>query len=433
MTTTQLIRLTPLDGAGVDNMSVTLGWVVRGELDVERLERSLRSVAEKWRLLAGRVELLEEEGGAKLWAIRVPLGELGPNYSTCTFTTASSEEVYDDLVDLHSSVVVPTAPIHLYRVPSTPNSNAEYLATQAPLLSVHVHKFTNASCIGVTVPHGVFDATGLGEILKGLSAKLHDSYWNPPTLPSGDTNPAQSAIEASPSDAEVTWSTAFVEATTIGRALWDATWAREVWYGLEDKCMFLEKAVVESLVGTAKEEVREMTEGREYVSTGDVLQAWFLMAAYSDETDSDHVLACSSMWSARSLLGTEFERYPHNLQWTYDMPDLPISTLHTTTVASLALHNRRALVHNRHLSNIKPGMQRSPNPKPYIPHREWKRDSWIFTNQSVAGLTEIEWPGSGVMTERFFFHETPTAMEHHVAMNGFRGGFLIQGMLRPML
>jgi len=59
---------------------------------------------------------------------------------------------------------------------------AEYVARNAPILSIHISTLDNCICVGVTVPHGVFDAVGLGLVLKALDCELKGLEWTPPPL-----------------------------------------------------------------------------------------------------------------------------------------------------------------------------------------------------------------------------------------------------------
>lgn len=65
-----LLPLTAFDEAGRDSLFVT-GWLVEGLIDTAALGAALGRLAEKWRMLAGRVEPVK--GPRNVRAPRLPL------------------------------------------------------------------------------------------------------------------------------------------------------------------------------------------------------------------------------------------------------------------------------------------------------------------------------------------------------------------------
>lgn len=66
--------------------------------------------------------------------------------------------------------------IHHFRTPNTPRLTTDLLkAKDTPLLHVHIHNYTDVTCIGFHIPHSVVDVPGLGIILRAwcslISAK----------------------------------------------------------------------------------------------------------------------------------------------------------------------------------------------------------------------------------------------------------------------
>lgn len=64
-----------------------------------------------------------------------------------------------------------------------------------------------------------------------------------------------------------------------------------------------------------------------------------------------------------------------------------------------------------------------------LPRREMGKDHWIFTNQCVAKLTEIEFKKGGKI-RAFWLWDLPFTPDHAVPINQLNGGFVLHGLLR---
>ena len=186
-----IVPLSSYDSFGTHHLSITVAYVVRS-VDAEAVKAAAGRIIEKWRLLAGRLEI----GAAGRLQIRVPLGELDKDQSRVAFTVTKFSAPADPSPPrLHSDsalVLDPPAP-HFFRHSSTPVDRPTYIAKKLPLFSIHISQFPACNCVGITFPHGVFDGLGMGLILQALSAELNRVEWTPP--PMNTTNIAEAALE----------------------------------------------------------------------------------------------------------------------------------------------------------------------------------------------------------------------------------------------
>jgi len=175
-----IVPLSSYDSFGTHHLSITVAYVVRS-VDAEAVKAAAGRIVEKWRLLAGRLEI----GAAGRLQIRVPLGELDKDQSRVAFTVTKFSAPADSLPPrLHSDtalVLDPPAP-HFFRHSSTPVDRPTYIAKKLPLFSIHISQFPAYNCVGITFPHGVFDGVGMGTILHALSAELNRVEWTPPPM-----------------------------------------------------------------------------------------------------------------------------------------------------------------------------------------------------------------------------------------------------------
>jgi hypothetical protein len=62
---------------------------------------------------------------------------------------------------------------HLFRSRSCPRTAADLLKQKdAPIISLHVSRFSDATCVGFTIPHAICDVPGVGIILRAWCSLL---------------------------------------------------------------------------------------------------------------------------------------------------------------------------------------------------------------------------------------------------------------------
>ncbi|KAG5633339.1 hypothetical protein DXG03_007546, partial [Asterophora parasitica] len=167
-----------------------MGYVTKS-VDNATLEAAGKRVVDKWRLLAGR---LERNPSTSMWCIRVPLdGEVANRLKFTTSKLAVTLDAPIIPLDSTSSEILVRPALKYFRHSSTPSSLSAFASSNAPIVSIHVTELSNCACVGISVPHGVFDAFGLGQIIWGLDAELNGKAWTPP--PSSETNIMQETLQ----------------------------------------------------------------------------------------------------------------------------------------------------------------------------------------------------------------------------------------------
>ena len=225
-----------------------------------------------------------EPGQPRRYGIRVPLGPLPPSHKTTTITCSNHNIPFP--TPLASTPVapctfslLPSPPFEHFVHPSTPLSLAALAKAQAPLVSLHVTTFTDAFAIGCTVPHGVFDATGMGMILKALECELSgQGEWSAPPVREANALEAgagQFLAEHPVATQAGGWRKA---ASGLagglrlgGKMVWD-----KLWFGVEEKGVYMGDALLEGLIEETKAEVAIVGNEGEYVSSADVVTMWFI-------------------------------------------------------------------------------------------------------------------------------------------------------------
>jgi hypothetical protein len=221
---------------------------------------------------------------AQVWYILIPQGPV-EGVKTHKFTMSKLDKPLEyEYPDPSPTIcgVVPRAAFTYFSDPAgTPSANKSYATGNLPLVSVHVTILTNATCIGLTLPHGVFDAKGAGEILHAIDAELNGKPWTPPPFSAKNVllemlkELQTSTMEESPM--MVHTRREFGGTTFINMGGFVASLAWEyMWHGVETRAVVLGQDMVDKIVKKVKKQVLDESGGREWVSTGDILTAWFL-------------------------------------------------------------------------------------------------------------------------------------------------------------
>ncbi|KAK4705702.1 hypothetical protein P7C70_g505, partial [Phenoliferia sp. Uapishka_3] len=471
-----LFPLTDIDASGVDMIPLTTGSLFTTPVDVQAVEDALSRVTTKWKLLAGRMEwdhavrslfpkiiIFRSECSrcistlqASRWTIRIPLDSTPPSYHRYTFTSTTSllpaPFAIPDLMP-GSAQIIPMPPISHFRDSSTPSTVAGLAKSKAPLISVKVSTFVDCQVIGVTVPHGVFDAIGLGLILKAIDAELSGREWSIPEVT--EKNTLASRIESLSLDQSGNSPLEALEmerrrlGTGSSKSYWDfgrlvfSLVKEKVWHGCEIKEIFIGNEVFAKIVKEVKEEVQRETGGREWVSTADILVAWTQKVIYGAEITSTNQLLTTTVWDIRSLLSTtpsssesipgnphstSLLSYPHNALSLLLLPSIPVSSLHSTSLFTLALQSRRFLSSHRTLPSLSESLTWASSTHP-VPARRSGTDSLNISNQVLAGLTGMTWGGEEA--ERgWWIWAGEGVMDHCISWNKVHDGWVGVGSMR---
>ncbi|KAG6818364.1 hypothetical protein H0H93_005566 [Arthromyces matolae] len=432
MSETILIPLTQFDQSYLENFSITNGRVVQS-LDIDALRAAVFRVVDKWRLLAGYVEW---SNTLSKWCIRVPLQ--GDVSSRFTFTTSKIA------TRLHPSFVVneqdpahisTRPPLQYFRHESVPHDLQTYNSSRSPLFSVHVTELLNCTCVGLTIPHGVFDGGGSRQIIHALNQELHGKPWDPPAI--SQSNILQEALddlEHAPSmyndihQETATYSALrryFVPASVINVATLIASILYErARHNVESRAVYLGPKAIVKLRREAKGDLQSSEAPS--VSMNNILAAWFFKAIHANETD-DNVVA---LWSYNSIRETLAKKYPALMDYSHNAivlhPITPFTKeeLRTKSLKELAVLHRKALepageiawvqAYNTYLKKALGG---------HLILRRSGDDPWIYTNQVISRIDKLD---LGSKLYAGWFWTTPHETNHHVAINRFKDGYTIQ-------
>ncbi|KAK4705252.1 hypothetical protein P7C70_g954, partial [Phenoliferia sp. Uapishka_3] len=339
-------------------------------------------------------------------------------------------------------------------------SNKEYESNDAPILAVHVTLFKNQpeiAVFGISIPHGVFDATGIGMVVHALDAELSGREWTPPPFPSSlRENKLEKVLESLLSASVGNYADGedmirdFVPATWVAWLWMLASIAYEYfWHRVELRVIYLGEDVVEKVVEPIKEAARK--EGT-WVSSGDALVEWLvkvrtfhhsfqkaarrvhiLLSSQSIYvgSSSPNSLAVSSVFSIRPVFPT-LGAYPHNAAGCFSIPLIPISTLSSPLISStlpskIAQSHRSSLNKARTASGLKSVADVVGTRRARVMRRGRREDDYIFTNQSIGKITELTALGG---LKEFFVYGFPMVQDHAVAINKLNGGYHITATLR---
>ena len=227
--------------------------------------------------------------------LRIPLGPLPAGYEPYILTSTQSDKPISHYVQLPLPTVSSTLPSHLFRDPKiTPRTTAGWITRKAPLIYWHVTHFKHPgkqySCIGLTVAHGLFDATGIASIVHSLEAEILGKKWDIPPAPrSGmNVNSLQAVLEKAVEENKKAMKTDVkhesISVLGIGTLLMIVIWHiwQWVWHGARRKTVILPPKVYEKVVHDARAAMDKELDGESKVrlSTGDVLSAWIFKVCF---------------------------------------------------------------------------------------------------------------------------------------------------------
>ncbi|GAA5900403.1 hypothetical protein JCM8208_005352 [Rhodotorula glutinis] len=358
--------------------------------------------------------------------------------------------------------LIPVPSISLIKAANVPSSLADYAQKRSPITSWLVTVFSDATVVGLSVPHGVFDATGLALVTKALDAELHGRTWVVPPLDEENQLEKRLAeveqLEFSQAEKDSTlppmvgWTGAWPP-QNVARLVADGAYER-AWHKAEDGCLFVGNELLAPLVEEVKAQVASETSGQEYVSEGDALVNWMYQAIYAHDPSPPSSFHVSCAVSLRDLVSTPTTRlalYPHNAVSGYSLDSprpLDTATFLETPLATLALQHRRLLAASRTLPAVQALLEwvrtRTSAAWPAIPAADvgWLRPGgrastqyWIYSDQRSAGMPLVSWPKNagreGETLELKAFLELGTSLNQFVAVNEIPGqGWIFTATMR---
>jgi len=435
-----VVPLSGIDQNGVHTSSITFGYVVR-RVNVEALEAAAKHAAEEWRLLAGRVEWNAEK---KSYQIRVPVEQSLPkDYALVKFTTSKmpSTKVPIAPIDDDSAQFLEKPPVKYFRHSSTLNSLSDYASRRAAILSIHVSLTANCACVGVTLPHGLFDATGMGQVVKALNCSLNNLPWIPPKISSSNILTEELerlAVSESVGDpcppGLVNLQRDFTSVNVKNVLSLGTSMATEMfWHRAKAGAIYLGPNIVEQIVTSVKKQAAD--EGKGWVSTGDILVAFFLKAAYLEEGSTNpNALTVSAAVSLRKALAEtnrDFESYSHNALLPFAFPPLTVQQISSMSIYEFALIHRKAVESTRNIPFIQGYQKWVPSiGGSAIPSRKKGTDSWLLSNQVIGGVDKLD---LGSEQLAFWHWMLPFLPDHSFTLNKLRGGYILDACngIRP--
>ncbi|KAF9033508.1 hypothetical protein BDP27DRAFT_1348479 [Rhodocollybia butyracea] len=433
-----IVPLSRLDHNGVENIGFTFGYVFE-TVDVAALQKAAQHTADKWRLLAGRVEW---DAAKKNYQICVPVSESLPDdYASIKFTTTRfpSFNLNVPSLDEDSRQVLERPPLKYFRAHDTPSSLSAYATKRLPLMAIHVSLMQNCTCVGISFPHGVLDATGMGMAIRGVNAALNNLEWTPPMLHPSNINILESTLsnlreaDSMGSDLPGALQVMIVPMTIFSLLSFCRSFALEIfWHKSTTRAVYLGRRTVENIMVRVMKESEES--GKPPVSKGDMLIAWLLKAAYLEEgCNTPNKISISSLVSMRPTLAEinpEFGQYPHNAYTQMALPFIDIRSLSLMSLYALALRHRERLDETRNIAYIQGVTKWFHRIGVYIvPLRRRQLDSWSFSNQVISGVEELN---LGSTQLGLWCWATPAIYDHFATIiNKSRdGGYLITACVR---
>ncbi|GAA5918376.1 hypothetical protein JCM6882_002786 [Rhodosporidiobolus microsporus] len=444
---------------------------------VERMNEATERVVRKWPLLAGVPKRMSDGK----WAIDVPddLAEMSKARPLFGFSSTTFAEPYHSaagfpapLSSLSSSrsTILPAPKYDLFRPSRLPGTLPAMEKARTTVLHLHVSTFSDAVAVGLSFSHALTDGHGMGLITRAIDAELHGWEWEVPPL--FEANPVQAVLDELAADESVKvdgddippimegWSN---ESSPVGMSrLLSGVLSEHYGWGCSKRFLFLRSEVVEAITREAKAEVAAESGGKEYVSTGDVLAAWLLKAAYADEPRPDAGITLDVVFNTRALLSprttANLDLYPHNLAISGGiLPTTPISlaalSSSDVSLSDLALRFRRGILAYRSLLALRAYWHRFLALKSPIPLRPWpelpaflRRFSpfggmhetrWFVTNQTSLGVTDLRLPslveeGKDLPLVAFYFLPCGgPELDHVCTIQKVDGGLMVTSLMRP--
>ncbi|KAF8075831.1 hypothetical protein FPV67DRAFT_1469438 [Lyophyllum atratum] len=420
------------------------GWLVEGTIDTDALAKALTNVMQKWRVLSGRLESVQNEDDVTQWRIRIPLGDIPEDYTTFAFTTSTSEFPLSHYVPLPLPAVSRSLPHALFIHPSTPRQYSVWESTRHPLTCWHIthlpadpsNNGKTYTCIGFARSHGIFDGVGAGAIMHAVVAEMKGQEWPvPPLPPSGfNINAVQRGLEAQIQAHHSQGSQVpenYCGFTNLGAAgaVKQIAWhlRERLWYGADRRIVLLPKDVLSFLVNGVRGELRHLGEGQASgeVTTGAILVAWILKTTYSSGTSPKSIIQCSNLASFRTLLSEDepsILQYPHNA-----FVPLPYPSMTVAELQKYPLHELSHLLAVSRASLAMPHVIKSYGALESItafPANPTAHETIVVSNVSASRILESDWSPVGAARTvcSYRYQLTPTEVV-------FTNGVYIAGRL----
>ncbi|KAG6829690.1 hypothetical protein H0H92_003808 [Tricholoma furcatifolium] len=393
------------------------GWLVEGVIDTNALAKALTAVTKKWRMLAGRLESMQDEENVTHWRLKIPLGEIPNDYKTFALTTSTNNFPLSHYVTTPVPLISQSLPNTLFIHPSTPRQYTLWESAKHPVTCWHVTHLPadpangdkQHTCIGFARSHGIFDGMAAAAIMRALVSEMRGEEWAvPPLPPSGfSLNPLQRVLDTEietyksqggqrPKDY-----TGFTD-LGVGGAMKQIAWhiRERLWNKADRRILLFPKDVLSFLTNTVRAEIARSTEGgtAPEVTTGDILVAWILKTMYSHGTSPKSVIHCSNLASFRSLLAAHdptMLEYMHNAFVPLPYPNFTVAQLNKYPLPELAriLATSRASLTIPHVIASYGALESVTA----FPASASANENVVISNVSASRILESDWSPIGAV------------------------------------
>ncbi|KAG6877864.1 hypothetical protein C0993_003070 [Termitomyces sp. T159_Od127] len=413
------------------------GWLVEGKIDTDALTAGLTGVTKKWRLLAGRLQSIQDENDVRgrfcppsmsqrlrtvvlqvsQWRIKIPLGEIPEDYETFALTISTGEHPLSHYMNSPMPIVSRSLPHALFIHSSTPRQYTLWESKRYPLTCWHVthlpadpsNEGKQYTCIGFARSHGIFDGVGAAAIMRALVSEMRGEDWTVPPLPKGgySENPLQQALDARIQAVESQSSTkledyhGFVNLGVAGAVKQIAWHVRERWWnGADRRILLMPQDALFFLTNTVRAEISRSSDGRSanQVTTGDILVAWVLKTMYSQGTSPKSVIQCLNLASFRNLLAEDdptILQYIHNAFVPLPYPSMTVAQLkkyHLHELSCILAESRNALAIPHVISS-----HDALTSLTAFPANPQANENVVVSNVSASRILESDWSAIGAV------------------------------------
>ncbi|KAJ7465161.1 hypothetical protein FB451DRAFT_1138498 [Mycena latifolia] len=354
------MRVVPCSALDVEQRHtvLTTGLVIDSPLDAQKLEHSLSTLVERKFPRAGARLAIRN----KVYEFHIPC-TFDSHTPAIAFTADRHHEPYWSRTrpDLRSLVNCSDSEPLFCRFPSLktyliskkcPTSTAEFLRSNTPMLQVHVSVFDDLTLIGVTAPHLMFDAPGIGILLHAWTRLLSGDDID--AIPGMEWDVAPFETFRGPNAVNCVRGYGYLIPDKYPPNIYEpclslvVSWIRSRIRNREvNRLIRVPKAFLEDRRREIMENLK-LQGSSEWVTSSDVLLAWWIKTSYSLHKSDDptgifiHIpvdLRSKLIFPTASILT---KPYINNASSTISVPPFAVKTLHTESLGDLALRIRRA-------------------------------------------------------------------------------------------
>ncbi|KAJ7120920.1 hypothetical protein C8R44DRAFT_920393 [Mycena epipterygia] len=351
------MRVVPCSALDVEQRHtvLTTGLVIDSPLDAQKLEHSLSTLVERKLPRAGARLAIRN----RVYEFHIPC-TFDSHTPAIAFTTDHHHEPYGSSTHLQSLVNRSDSEPLFCRFPSLrtylksktcPTSTAEFLRFNTPMLHVHVSVFDDLTLIGVTAPHLMFDAPGIGTLLHAWTRLLAGDDID--AIPDMEWDMAPFETFRGPNTVNCVRGYGYLISAKYPPDIYEpylsllVSWIRD---RLRDREVSRLIRVPKAFLEDRRREIMEnlkLQESSEWVTSSDVLLAWWVKVRMHElqppqKRRPDHIpvdLRSTPIFPDASILT---KAYLNNASSTIFVPPIAVKTLQTESLGELALRIRRA-------------------------------------------------------------------------------------------